>query len=68
MKFQTTALLQCLQQDISLQNIDGTDLFVVQLVATSPNGYLRQELPQWCSNNVALKPHIPKTTIDGKLA
>ena len=54
--------------DISLQNIDGTDLFVVQLDATSPNGYLRKELPQCgAANNVALKPHIPKTTIDVKI-
>eukprot|EP00943_MAST-04B_sp_MAST-4B-sp1_P004132 g4132.t1 len=55
-------------KDISLQNIDGTDLFVVQLDATSPNGYLRKELPQCgAANNVALKPHIPKTTIDVKI-
>jgi hypothetical protein len=55
-------------KDISLQNIDGTDLFVVQLDATSPNGYLRQELPQCgAANNVALRPHIPKTTIDVKV-
>ena len=54
--------------DISLQNIDGTDLFVVQLDATSPNGYLRKELPQCgAANNVLLKPHIPKTTIDVKI-
>ncbi len=55
-------------KDISLQNIDGTDLFVVQLDATSPNGYLRKELPQCgAANNIALKPHIPKTTIDVKI-
>jgi len=55
-------------KDISLQNIDGTDLFVVQLDATSPNGYLKKELPQCgAANNVALKPHIPKTTIDVKI-
>jgi len=54
--------------DISLQNIDGTDLFVVQLDATSPNGYLRKELPQCgAANNAALKPHIPRTTIDVKI-
>eukprot|EP00943_MAST-04B_sp_MAST-4B-sp1_P003835 g3835.t1 len=55
-------------KDISLQNIDGTDLFVVQLDATSPNGYLRKELPQCgAANNIALRPHIPKTTIDVKI-
>ena len=44
--------------DISLQNIDGTDLFVVQLDATSTNGYLRKELPQCgAANNIALRPH-----------
>ncbi len=54
--------------DISLQNIDGTDLFVVQLDATSHNGYLRKELPQCgAANNAVLKPHIPKTTIDVKI-
>jgi len=54
--------------DISLQNIDGADLFIVQLDATSPNGYLKKELPQ-CGAviNAALKPHIPKTTIDVKI-
>ena len=46
--------------DISLQNINGTDLFVVQLDAKSPNGYLQKELPQ-CgnTNNKELKPRIP---------
>ena len=54
--------------DISLQNINGTDLFVVQLDAKSPNGYLQKELPQ-CgnTNNKELKPHIPRTTIDVKI-
>ena len=54
--------------DISLQNINGTDLFVVQLDAKSPNGYLQKELPQ-CgnTNNLAAKPHIPRTTIDVKI-
>ena len=54
--------------DISLQNINGTDLFVVQLDAKSPNGYLQKELPQ-CgnTNNKELKPHIPTTTIDVKI-
>ena len=55
-------------KDISLQNIDGTDLFVVQLDATSPNGYLKKELPQCgTTNNMELKPHIPRTTIDVKI-
>ncbi len=54
--------------DISLQNIDGMDLFVIQLDSTSPNGYLQKELPQCgATNNIALKPHIPKTTIDVKI-
>jgi hypothetical protein len=54
--------------DISLQNIDGTDLFVVQLDSTSPNGYLKKELPQCgAANNAAQKPHIPWTTIDVKI-
>ena len=54
--------------DISLQNINGTDLFVVQLDAKSSNGYLQKELPQ-CgnTNNKELKPHIPRTTIDVKI-
>lgn len=54
--------------DISLQNIDGTDLFVVKLDSTSPNGYLKKELPQ-CGvrHNLALKPHLPRTTIDVKI-
>jgi hypothetical protein len=55
-------------KDISLQNIDETDLFVIQLDSTSPNGYLKRELPLCgTANNVALKPHIPKTTIDVKI-
>jgi hypothetical protein len=54
--------------DISLQNVDGTDLFVVQLDATSPNGYLKKELPQCgAANNIEAKPHIPRTTIDVKI-
>jgi len=54
--------------DISLQNIDGMDLFVVQLDSTSPNGYLRKELPQCgATNNMEYKPHIPRTTIDVKI-
>ena len=54
--------------DISLQNINGTDLFVVQLDSTSPNGYLQKELPQCgARNNEELKPHIPRTTIDVKI-
>ena len=54
--------------DISIQNIDGMDLFIVQLDSTSPNGYLKKELPQCgTTNNMALKPHIPKTNIDVKI-
>ena len=54
--------------DISLQNIDGTDLFVVQLDSTSPNGYLKKELPQCgTANNIDIIPHIPRTTIDVKI-
>ena len=54
--------------DISLQNIDGMDLFIVKLDSTSPNGYLKKELPQCgARNNEELKPHIPKTTIDVKI-
>ena len=54
--------------DISLQNIDGTDLFVVQLDSTSPNGYLKKELPQ-CGAVITkdVIPHIPRTTIDVKI-
>ena len=54
--------------DISLQNIDGMDLFIVKLDSTSPNGYLKKELPQCgARNNEELKPHIPRTTIDVKI-
>jgi hypothetical protein len=54
--------------DISLQKIDNMDLFIVKLDSTSPNGYLKRELPQCgTKNNVALKPHIPRTTIDVKI-
>ena len=54
--------------DISLQNIDGMDLFIVKLDSTSPNGYLKRELPQCgTKNNMAFKPHIPRTTIDVKI-
>jgi hypothetical protein len=54
--------------DISLQNIEAKDLFVIQLDTISPNGYLKKELPQCgAANNIALKPHIPKTTIDVKI-
>ena len=54
--------------DISLQNIDGMDLFIVKLDSTSPNGYLKRELPQCGTrNNMAFKPHIPRTTIDVKI-
>ena len=48
--------------DISLQNIDGTDLFVVQLDSTSPNGYLKKELPQCgTANNIDIIP-LPGTS------
>ena len=41
---------------------------MIQLDSTSPNGYLKRELPLCgTANNVALKPHIPKTTIDVKI-
>ena len=49
-------------------NIDGMDLFIVELDSTSPNGYLKRELPQCGTrNNMAFKPHIPRTTIDVKI-
>ena len=35
--------------DVSLQVVDGENLFVILLDSTSPNGYLRKELPE-CGN------------------
>eukprot|EP00943_MAST-04B_sp_MAST-4B-sp1_P007865 g7865.t1 len=54
--------------DISLQNIDGKDLFIVKLDSKSPNGYLKKELPQCGAvHDSNYMPHIPRTTIDVKL-
>ena len=47
--------------DVSLQVVDGENLFVILLDSTSPNGYLRKELPEcgnWNTPNAF--PRIPR--------
>jgi hypothetical protein len=54
--------------DISLQQIEGKTMFVVQLDSTSPDGYLRKELPM-CGLTVDDKgnSYIPRTKVTVKV-
>merc|ERR1711871_1606143 len=54
--------------DVSLQVVDGENLFVILLDSTSPNGYLRKELPE-CGNwnTPTAFPRIPRDTISVKV-
>ena len=54
--------------DISLQQIEGKTMFVVQLDSTSPDGYLRKELPM-CGLAVDDKGqrYIPRTKVTVKV-
>ena len=54
--------------DISLQQIEGKSMFVVQLDSTSPDGYLRKELPM-CGLAVDDKGqhYIPRTKVTVKV-
>jgi hypothetical protein len=55
-------------RDISIQTIDGDNLFIVQLDSTSPDGYLRKELPMCgLSKNPTGKSYIPRTEISVKV-
>jgi hypothetical protein len=55
-------------QDISIQTIDGDNLFIVQLDSTSPDGYLRKELPMCgVSTDKSRTPRIPRTKISVKV-
>ena len=55
-------------QDISIQRLGEDNMFVVQLDSTSPDGYLRKELPM-CgkSTDKSLQPRIPRTKISVKV-
>ena len=55
-------------KDISIQDIDGNYAFVVQLDKTSPDGYLRKEVPM-CGVGKDEKgvSYIPRTRISVKL-
>jgi hypothetical protein len=54
--------------DISLQVVDDENLFVISLDSTSPNGYIRKELPE-CGNwnTPSAFPRIPQDTISVKV-
>ena len=55
-------------QDISIQTIDGDNMFIVQLDSTSPDGYLRKELPMCgVSTDTSRTPRIPRTRISVKV-
>ena len=55
--------------DISLQQLAEENVFVVLLDSTSPDGYLRKELPMCgVSDNAKTEtPHIPRTTLSVKV-
>ena len=55
-------------KDISIQNVDGNYMFIVQLDKTSPDGYLRKEVPMCgLGKQKSGKSYIPRTKISVKL-
>ena len=55
-------------KDISIQNMDGNYMFIVQLDKTSPDGYLRKEVPMCgLGKQKSGKSYIPRTKISVKL-